>query len=203
MTTLKIAAAIAVILSITSNADAAKRHKHHYSPPLIFKIDKMQVYAFDANGNRADYGGTFTLSAKRHSHRRTSRGGKCDGFNGCRCGVTLANYLGLPLNYNGHNLKQAGAWPQAFPHTSLHVGAVMYRHGLGPTGHVSRVVAVNGGCSITVADEAGQHEDNACTRGATFMDVNGNTAYAAVDHSARSHRRQVAHFEPVDRFSVH
>lgn len=118
----------------------------------------------------------------------------CDGFRGCRCGVTLARSLGLPLKYNGHNLKQAVEWKRAFPQTSVHVGAVMYRHGLGPTGHVSRVVGVNGGCSITVVDERGQHEDSACGRGAVFVDPNGNgltanTAPQRVKVTKRRHYR--------------
>ncbi len=202
MTTLKIATAIAVLISITSTADAAKRHKNH-KPPIILKIDQMQVYAFDANGNKSSALVT-TFSAKRHSHRS----GNCDGFSRCRCGVTQANHFGLPLSYNGYNLKQASEWPRAFRHTSLHVGAVMYRHGGGPTGHVSRVVSIEGGCNITVADEAGQHPDSACGRGNVFVDVNGNQTFAQAALPQKRNRHQHTVYAAVndtivDRFSVH
>lgn len=126
---------------------------------------------------------------------------RCDGFNGCRCGVTQARHFGLPLNFNGHNLKQASEWARAFPHTGLHVGVVMYRHGLGPTGHVSRVVAVNGGCSITVIDEVGQHADSACGRGNIFVDPNGNVANNARSsvrtYAARSRHHRHSHYAAV------
>ena len=133
-----------------------------------------------------------TSAFARHHHYAHSRSGACDGIHRCICGSTQAAHFGLPRMYNGHNLWQAAEWPRAFPHTAPHVGAVMYRHGGGPTGHVSRVVAYSGGCAVTVTDDAGTHEDNACSRGATFVDVtldaNGNRA--SVTHSARRHHHE-------------
>src|SRR5689334_6290469 len=74
------------------------------------------------------------------------RGGACDGFYRCRCGVTQARHYGFPLVYNGHNLKQAVGWKQAFNQTSPAPGVVLYQHGGGPTGHVSRIVSLQGRC---------------------------------------------------------
>jgi hypothetical protein len=109
------------------------------------------------------------LANARHHH------GSCDGIHGCRCGTTAARINGLPLDYRGLNLKQASQWKR-LPHTSPRAGAVFYRHGLGPTGHVSTVVSYAGGCgygSLTVRDETGEHQDNACASGATFVDPRG------------------------------
>lgn len=104
---------------------------------------------------------TEQLSARRHHH---SRVGACDGFHRCRCGVTAANKAGLPLNYNGFNLKRAVEWIKAFPRTAIHAGAVGYVRRGGPSGHVFTVVSYNGGPTATVYDDAGTYErriDNA------------------------------------------
>ena len=115
----------------------------------------------------------FVSPADAKKHHRSHRG-SCDGIHRCICGSTQARYFGLPRMVNGRNLWQASEWKRAFPQTSLRVGVVMYRHGGGPTGHVSRVTAIHGGCSITVIDERGEHLDTACGRGNVFVDPNGN-----------------------------
>jgi hypothetical protein len=102
--------------------------------------------------------------------------GKCDGFQRCRCGVTAARNLGLPLNYKGHNLKRAAEWKAAFPRTSARAGAVLYQHGGGPSGHVAIVQQITGACTATVKDERGSYERNICIRGAVFLDPHGNIA---------------------------
>ena len=99
-------------------------------------------------------------------------GGSCDGIHRCICGSTQARYFGLPRVVNGHNLWQAIEWVHAFPHTTPRAGVVMYQHGGGPTGHVSRLVSNPVGCTATVADERGQYERNICSRGARFVAVN-------------------------------
>lgn len=130
--------------------------------------------------------------------------GKCDGIHGCLCGVTQAHHFGFPRVYNGFNLARARTWVEAFPRTVAQVGAVMWRHGLGPSGHVARIVSLDGGCNATVADERGQHPDNICNRGATFVMPGSQTN--PIQMSARSKRgKQVASIQPeiVDRLSVH
>lgn len=101
---------------------------------------------------------------------------KCDGIHRCTCGSTQTRHFNLPRNFNGHNLWRAVEWTRAFPHTTAHPGAVMYQHGGGPSGHVSRIVSVTGPCTAIVADEKGQYERNTCKRGAVFVDPNGNAA---------------------------
>lgn len=123
--------------------------------------------AFAANNH------TQQFSARR---RHVGRGGACDGIHRCICGSTQTRHFGLPRIVNGHNLWQAAEWPRAFPNTTPQVGAVMYQHGGGPTGHVSRIVAYSGGCVATVADERGQYERNICSRGAKFVSVTGGGA---------------------------
>jgi len=127
------------------------------------------------------------LAARHHAR------GACDGIHRCVCGTTQANHFGLPWTYNGHNLKQAREWTRAFPHTTIHAGAVGYQRGGGPTGHVFRVVAYNGGCTATVADERGTYERDVCSRGATFMNVGGlGATYSArrtTSHTTRHHAR--------------
>jgi len=110
-------------------------------------------------------------SRHHHHHRVSVRGGSCDGIHRCRCGSTQASHFGLPRFYNGHNLWQAVAWIKAFPRTTPHIGAVMYQHGGGPTGHVSRIVAYGGGCRATVTDDRGRYDRNICSRGAQFVSV--------------------------------
>jgi hypothetical protein len=146
----------------------------------------------------------FSTIAEARPHKA------CNGITGCTCGSTQARYFGLPRMVNGHNLWQAIEWTRAFPHTTLHIGAVMYRHGGGPTGHVSRVVAINDGCNITVSDERGEHPDKSCGRGNVFVDPSGNSAVAKVEKpryqmSAKRNKRhtQVASVIVVDRLSIH
>jgi hypothetical protein len=102
----------------------------------------------------------------RHHHS-----GSCDGIHRCRCGSTQARHFGLPRIFKGHNLWRAIEWTRAFPHTVAHAGVVMYQHGGGPSGHVSRLVSDPVGCTAMVADDAGQYERNICTRGAQFVSV--------------------------------
>ena len=90
-----------------------------------------------------------------------------------------ASHFNLPRIYNGYNLWQAREWTRAFPHTTARAGVVMYQHGGGPTGHVSRIVQLTGSCTATVTDDAGTYERNICSRGATFVDPNGNTTFSA------------------------
>src|SRR5260221_4891861 len=145
---------------------------------------------------------TISLIATPSEARRS--GSLCNGIDRCRCGSTQARYFGLPRMVNGHNLWQAREWARAFPHTTAHAGAVMYQHGGGPTGHVSRIVSVNGTCTATVADERGQYERNICIRGAVFVDPNGNSvAFAQAPakreqiFAARSHRHKVARNQTI------
>jgi len=129
--------------------------------------------------------------------------GRCDGIHGCRCGRTQAEHYNLPRNFNGFNLWQAVDWKRAFPQTTMHAGAVMYQHGGGRTGHVSRIVQPTGSCSAIVADEKGQYERNTCIRGAVFVDPNGSPA-RTVTYSAKKHHQHVAEaFLPPDRLVVH
>jgi len=99
------------------------------------------------------------------------------GFHRCRCGVTAATKAGLPLNYNGYNLKRAVEFKWALPPTTIHVGAIGYVPHGGPSGHVFTVVHYSGGSTATVYDDKGTYERN--ISGATFVDPNGNTAYSA------------------------
>lgn len=112
---------------------------------------------------------TTAIAEAKHHHS----GGSCDGIHRCICGSTQARHFGLPRFVNGHNIWMAVEWVRAFPHTSAHAGAVMYQHGGGPTGHVSRLVSDPVGCVATVADERGQYERNICSRGAVFLEVRG------------------------------
>ena len=95
--------------------------------------------------------------------------GRCDGYHGCRCGVTAASYNGVAVNYNGFNLKRAVEWLRAFPHTHFQAGVVGYiRHG-GPSGHVLTVVDGSDCANATVHDDAGTYQRNVCN--ATFVAV--------------------------------
>lgn len=101
--------------------------------------------------------------------------GKCDGFQRCRCGVTAARKAGLPLNYNGHNLKRAVEFKHALPRAARPaVGVIVYQVGGGPSGHVSTIVAYTGGCMATVYDDAGTYERNICIRRPVYLDASGN-----------------------------
>ena len=98
--------------------------------------------------------------------------GACDGIHRCRCGSTQASHFGLPRIYKGHNLWRAIEWVHAFTHTTAHAGVVMYQHGGGPSGHVSRLVSDPVGCTAEVADDAGRYERNICIRRPIFLAVN-------------------------------
>ena len=113
---------------------------------------------------------TFAMLASPALARHRSHVGLCDGIHRCRCGSTQASYFGLPRMYHGHNLWQANEWPRAFTRTSARAGVVMYQHGGGPTGHVSRLVTDPVNCRATVTDDAGTYERNTCIRGAIFVD---------------------------------
>jgi hypothetical protein len=93
--------------------------------------------------------------------------GRCDGFHGCRCGVTAARQAGLPYNYQGVNLKQAIGW-LVFRRTEPRPGAVGYVRRGGLTGHVFTVVSYSGGPTATVVDDAGTYERS--IRGAVFVE---------------------------------
>lgn len=115
-----------------------------------------------------------------------ARGGSCDGFHRCRCGVTAARHAGLPLNYRGLNLKQARDWYN-LPRTTCHAGAVGIPH----AHHVYTVLQCNGDGTAQVTDDAGTYTRRVA--GNTFVDPNGN-AVARVPSSvrtyaARTHRR--------------
>lgn len=189
---------MAVVLTVAlsfvatlSTAQAKVKHKHHNTHRVI--RDVTPWFAINHLGVRH-----HILSAKRHTRRHVSRQGACDGFQRCRCGVTQANYFGLPLDYNGHNLKTAIAWVRAFSHTSAQAGVVMYQRGGGPTGHVSRIVELIGNCTATVSDDTGTYERNICSRGAVFMDVQGGGNIFA---SAKTHRRdKQIHYANADDY---
>lgn len=155
-----------ISLLLISSADA--RPRHHQSHVNV----SQGVIICNQQGcsDRPSFaGGSVTASyeAERIIGRRH---GACDGIHRCICGSTQARYYGLPRIVNGHNLWQAAEWPRAFPHTTAHAGAVMYQHGGGPTGHVSRIVQVTGTCTALVVDETGQYERNICIRRAVFVD---------------------------------
>lgn len=110
---------------------------------------------------------------------------KCDGFHGCRCGVTAARNFGL--NYSmqpgrpGHDLKEAATW-RAFQHTGFSVGVAAIK----PNGH--HVAKVTGGSSCadaTITDESGTYHRNVC--GWTFVNP-GAPGSQTVTASAHSHR---------------
>lgn len=105
--------------------------------------------------------------------------GRCDGVHGCRCGVTAARRHGLPLDYNGYNLKQAVQWKRAFPQTSAAPGMVVYQHGLGPTGHVATIESMTDRCTALVSDETGRYERDICKGGAVVVDPHGSAAQAS------------------------
>lgn len=112
---------------------------------------------------------TFATPAfARHYHHS----GSCDGIHRCRCGSTQASHFGLPRIYKGHNLWRAIEWVHAFTRTTAHAGVVMYQHGGGPSGHVSRLVSDPVGCTAEVADDAGRYERNICIRRPIFLAVN-------------------------------
>lgn len=102
--------------------------------------------------------GYQTFHEDYSARRKIKRHGACDGFQRCRCGVTAARKAGLPLTYNGFNLKRAVEWIRAFPRTSIHAGAVGYVRKGGPSGHVFTVVSYNGGATATVYDDRGTYE---------------------------------------------
>lgn len=117
---------------------------------------------------------------------------RCDGFHGCRCGVTAARLHGLPLDYHGLNLKLAASYYQ-FPRTSCHAGAVGIPH----AHHVYTVERCNGDGTALVHDDAGTYTRRVA--GNVFVDPNGNVAgrvpssvrtYAARSH----HRHRHAHY---------
>lgn len=111
----------------------------------------------------------------RQKPARTARArnwrGPCDGFHRCRCGVTAARRAGLPLNYNGHNLKRAVEFKRALPRAAgPAVGVIVYQVGGGPSGHVSTIVHYPGsGCMATVYDDAGTYVRNICIRRAVYL----------------------------------
>ena len=113
-----------------------------------------------------------TTGAEARSRHRSHHGaGSCDGIHGCRCGSTQASYFGLPRNYNGHNLWRAVEWIHAFHRTTPAPGTVLYQHGGGPSGHVSRIVSLKSACRAIVSDDKGQYERDICSRGPIALAV--------------------------------
>jgi hypothetical protein len=99
----------------------------------------------------------------------------CDGVTGCRCGTVAAREAGLPLNYNGLNLKMARSY-YAFPRTSCHAGAVGIPH----AHHVYTVRQCNGDGTALVYDDAGTYTRMVSRD--VFVSVTGG---GSVQHSAR------------------
>lgn len=105
----------------------------------------------------------------RHHHHR---GGKCDGFQACRCGTTAARRHGLPYVYRGINLKQAAGWKQIGTPISTPIpGAVAYWRRGGPTGHVATIERPIDRCNAVVSDDRGTYQRNIC--GALLLSVHG------------------------------
>ena len=116
--------------------------------------------------------------------------GRCDGYHGCRCGVTAASYNGVALTYNGFNLKRAVEWIRAFPRTSFQSGTVGYVPHGGPSGHVFTVVNGSDCANATVHDDRGTYSRNVCH--ATFVAVHGGgTQMARSEHRVSKHRNRV------------
>lgn len=156
-----------VKVKIDQSVEFSARRKH-------YRRHHSRSYRVDANGNRL-----------RHYARR---GGKCDGFQRCRCGTTAARKHGLAYNHNGWNLKLAIEW-RRFPRTSFHAGAV----GVKP-GHVLTVVGGSSCASATVYDDAGTYQRNVCNMsfhsvsGGGFASTSERYSAARRDHRS-SHRR--------------
>lgn len=169
MNTLRIAAVfLAVTLLSITTAEAKRSHRHYNNIQHRVIRDVTPAFA-----------GTTQISARRHSYRHSSvRGGSCDGFHRCRCGVTAARLHGLPLNYQGKNLKLAAAWYD-FPRTTCHAGAVGIPH----AHHVYTVVQCNGDGTAVVSDDAGTYTRRVA--GNTFVNPGGGEA---VTHIATHHR---------------
>jgi len=141
----------------------------------------------------------FTTTAKA---RRS-----CDGYHGCRCGVTAASYNGISVAYNGFNLKRAVEWTRAFPRTSFQAGTVGYIPHGGPSGHVFTVVDGSDCSSATVHDDRGTYRRNVCH--ATFVAVHGgggevhHTRVAAHHKPHRTQHVQMATYSAPDRHAVY
>ena len=98
----------------------------------------------------------LSVPAGARGHHR-HRGGSCDGFQRCRCGVTAAHNFGIPYAFKGFNLKLAWEWTHAFPHTSFRAGVA----GVKPH-HVLKVVGGPNCANATVLDERGTYQRNVC-----------------------------------------
>lgn len=130
----------------------------------------------------------------------------CDGYHGCRCGVTAANYNGISINYNGFNLKRAVEWIRAFPRTSFQAGAVGYVPHGGPSGHVFTVVGGSDCSTATVHDDRGTYRRNVCH--ATFVAAHGggevhHTRVAVHHEKHRTRHVQTAAYAPPDRHAIY
>lgn len=147
---------------------SARRHRHSYR-----HHSWRRHRVVDANGNRS-----------RRTHYARRGGGKCDGFQRCRCGTTAARKHGLPYDYNGWNLKMASEW-RRFPSTTFHVGAV----GVKPH-HVLTIVGGSSCASATVYDDAGTYQRNVCSM--SFHSVSGGGMQPTNYSTRRHHRRHYA-----------
>ena len=141
---------------------------------------------------------TALLSVSAEASRR------CDGYHGCRCGVTAASYNGIPVSYNGYNLKRAVEWIHAFPRTSFQAGAVGYVPHGGPSGHVFTVVNGSDCSHAIVHDDRGTYSRNVCH--ATFVAAHGGSerTHVAAHHKPRRERHtQIAAFAVPDRHAIY
>ena len=132
-------------------------------------------------------------SHHRSHHYAYRGGGKCDGFQRCRCGTTAARHFGLAYNHNGWNLKEAREWKR-FPHTSFHVGAA------GVVEH--HVLAITGGSDCAhaqVHDDAGDYSRNVCHM--TFVEPAGGGFTQEASAQPRQHRQHSRH-RHTDSFDV-
>ena len=115
------------------------------------------------------------------------------------CGATQMRHFGI----HDSSFRLARNWAKLLPHTSAHVGAVVVQSRSGRDsaghqgGHVSRIVALHGACSATVADEKGTYERDICSRLIAYVDPSGNPVAATEPRkpriASRGHPRVAAH----------
>lgn len=133
---------------------------------------------------------------------------------GLVCGAVQRAYFGL----SDRSLNLAREWARKFPHTVAQPGAVVvqWRNGRDSAGnrgaHVSRIVAMRGNCTATVADEKGQYERDICKGLIAYVspvDPHGNQV-ARVERTHRQFSAKRRHtrvasahsaFVPADRLT--
>jgi len=154
-------------------------------PVRVRKINKIKETGVIDVKTASD--GSLEMSAKKRV-RHVRRGGKCDGFNACRCGVTAARRHGLALDHNGWNLKMAREYKR-FPHVGFQVGAI----GIRPDGHHALTIEGGSDCRMaSVSDENGTYQRNVC--GFTFVSPSGGgfATYVSTSTLAASVRTETA-----------